>query len=181
MKTYIGDSVYATLKDDAIVLTTENGLPTDPSNVIVLEHHVLQQLLRFAAEKGLTKPEQPEQPEAPKQAAVETPAGEVRIVTCGDGVELFAPGNKEPIAYVDLFYLLEGRNEYSTSDPNPALRRLGLKSGCVQLVIGDQRTEDPVAFAVYRPEGTRVEFEHGVVEQDGFHGYPEDPSIITST
>lgn len=42
MKTYLGDSVYAdTDADGRIVLTTENGLPRDPSNKIVLEPEVL--------------------------------------------------------------------------------------------------------------------------------------------
>lgn len=41
-KIYLGDSVYAST--DAlgrVVLTTENGLPDDPSNKIVLEAEVL--------------------------------------------------------------------------------------------------------------------------------------------
>lgn len=47
IKTYLGDSVYA--KDDGygIILTTENGLPTDPSNEIFLEPEVIDALNRF--------------------------------------------------------------------------------------------------------------------------------------
>lgn len=45
MKTYIGDSVYAEFDEyGCIVLTTENGLPTDPSNRIVLEPGVFAEL-----------------------------------------------------------------------------------------------------------------------------------------
>jgi hypothetical protein len=42
LKTYLGDSVYADFDQHGrIVLTTENGLPDDPRNVIVLEPEVL--------------------------------------------------------------------------------------------------------------------------------------------
>lgn len=57
-KEYLGDSVYASFDGNGIVLTTENGLPTDPSNTIVLEPHVLDSLLnyreRLHAQVGLT-------------------------------------------------------------------------------------------------------------------------------
>lgn len=43
-KVYIGDSVYATCDDDQIILTTENGLPGDPSNEIYLDFEVLSNL-----------------------------------------------------------------------------------------------------------------------------------------
>lgn len=44
-KTYLGDSVYADLDNERrIVLTTENGLPNDPSNRIVLEPEVFEAL-----------------------------------------------------------------------------------------------------------------------------------------
>lgn len=36
-KTYIGDSVYAEIDDDEIVLTTNNSYPDDPRNRIVLD------------------------------------------------------------------------------------------------------------------------------------------------
>ncbi len=44
-KIYIGDSVYAESTGLHLVLTTENGLPTDPSNTIYLENAVIQALL----------------------------------------------------------------------------------------------------------------------------------------
>ena len=47
MKTYLGDSVYAEDQMRGIVLTTENGLPTDPSNRIVLEPEILHALNEF--------------------------------------------------------------------------------------------------------------------------------------
>lgn len=53
-KTYLGDSVYAEATSHGVRLTTENGLPTDPSNTIFLEPFVLQNLIGFA-EKHLTK------------------------------------------------------------------------------------------------------------------------------
>ena len=46
-KIYLGDSVYAELKDGNIVLTTENGIPTDPSNIIILESDVYQALIDY--------------------------------------------------------------------------------------------------------------------------------------
>ena len=93
-------------------------------------------------------------------ATVETAAGKVGIRSIGDGVQIFAPGLKEPIALVDLYHVLNPEHPY--------------KKGLVQLVIDDQQREDPVAFVVFRPEGTRIEFEVGVAEQrDGFHGYHE--------
>ncbi len=51
-KQYIGDSVYAEFMGYEIVLTTENGLPSDPSNKIVLEPQVLKALFRYARECG---------------------------------------------------------------------------------------------------------------------------------
>lgn len=35
-KTYIGDSVYAEIEDGMLKLTTNNGYPDDPRNVIYL-------------------------------------------------------------------------------------------------------------------------------------------------
>jgi len=48
-KTYLGDSVYAELMENggAIKLTTENGLPQDPTNEIFMEPNVLDALERF--------------------------------------------------------------------------------------------------------------------------------------
>lgn len=53
---YIGDSVYVgqlTQWPQALVLTTRNGLPTDPSNTIILDPDVLEQLIRYAKAKGI--------------------------------------------------------------------------------------------------------------------------------
>ena len=47
-KVYLGDSVYAEYYAGGILLTTENGLPDDPSNTIALEPEVLEALLQFA-------------------------------------------------------------------------------------------------------------------------------------
>ena len=52
-KTYIGDSVYADFdKRDRLVLTTENGFSTDPSNTIVLEPEVFHALVLYVKEQG---------------------------------------------------------------------------------------------------------------------------------
>lgn len=48
-KRYIGDSVYVEFDGDySLILTTENGIPTDPSNKIVLEDMVWAQLKDYA-------------------------------------------------------------------------------------------------------------------------------------
>uniref|UniRef100_A0A6M3KHS4 Uncharacterized protein n=1 Tax=viral metagenome TaxID=1070528 RepID=A0A6M3KHS4_9ZZZZ len=48
MKEYLGDSVYVETDDFwGITLTTRNGLPTDPSNIIYLEPNVIEALLNF--------------------------------------------------------------------------------------------------------------------------------------
>lgn len=44
-KTYLGDSVYAESDGMHVTLTTENGLPSDPSNTIHLEDDVIDALL----------------------------------------------------------------------------------------------------------------------------------------
>jgi len=46
-KIYLGDSVYANFDGYAIILTTENRLPTDPSNEIYMEPEVLDALVVF--------------------------------------------------------------------------------------------------------------------------------------
>ena len=51
-KVYIGDSVYAQESDHApgwavVVLTTENGLPGDPSNEICMEPKVIAAFLQL--------------------------------------------------------------------------------------------------------------------------------------
>jgi len=55
MKVYLGDSVYVygKMHEGFIILTTENGLPTDPSNTIVLETAVLVALVSFAKRCGM--------------------------------------------------------------------------------------------------------------------------------
>ena len=40
-KVYLGDSVYASFDGFSVVLTTDNGLPSGPSNTIYLEPKVL--------------------------------------------------------------------------------------------------------------------------------------------
>jgi len=52
-KIYLGDSVYATFTGYSIVLTTENGLPEDPSNVIHLEQNEIRSLVDFVKKVGL--------------------------------------------------------------------------------------------------------------------------------
>jgi len=47
MKEYLGDSVYVEEESGGYVLTTENGLPGDPSNLIFLEDSVYRALIRF--------------------------------------------------------------------------------------------------------------------------------------
>ena len=42
MKRYLGDSVYAEFDGYQINVTTENGLPDDPSNRIVMEPEVVK-------------------------------------------------------------------------------------------------------------------------------------------
>jgi hypothetical protein len=46
-KAYLGDSVYAEWDEYNVVLTTENGLPTDPSNTIALDPEVRAALCRY--------------------------------------------------------------------------------------------------------------------------------------
>ena len=47
-KEYLGDSVYVDLSDYGdLILTTENGLPTDPSNTIYMEPAVIRALLLY--------------------------------------------------------------------------------------------------------------------------------------
>lgn len=56
-KTYIGDSVYVDHGSfiGEIVLTTENGMPSDPSNRIVLEPHTLNSLLEWLKRQGMVR------------------------------------------------------------------------------------------------------------------------------
>jgi hypothetical protein len=50
-KTYLGDSVYAEYNEyHEVILTTENGLPDDPSNKIILEGNVISALEQFVKE-----------------------------------------------------------------------------------------------------------------------------------
>ena len=53
-KVYLGDSVYATIPGNGeVVLTTENGLPNDPSNSIVMELEVLRNFLTVLEAEGI--------------------------------------------------------------------------------------------------------------------------------
>jgi hypothetical protein len=45
VRAYLGDSIYASFDGFNVVLTTENGL--EPSNTIVLEPQVCQELINF--------------------------------------------------------------------------------------------------------------------------------------
>lgn len=51
-KVYLGDSVYAVFDGYGVWLTTENGLPTDPSNRIYIEPDVLEALNRLAGTRS---------------------------------------------------------------------------------------------------------------------------------
>ena len=48
-KAYLGDSVYVEYDGWGLILTTENGLPADPSNTIHLEPEVVDSLLDYVA------------------------------------------------------------------------------------------------------------------------------------
>ncbi len=49
-KQYLGDSVYVEFDGDHVILTTENGSPTDPSNRILLEPQVIYALSEYIKE-----------------------------------------------------------------------------------------------------------------------------------
>lgn len=55
-KEYLGDSVYAAVEFGSIRLTTENGYPNDPRNVIYLEPLVLKALFEYAHRLGWRVP-----------------------------------------------------------------------------------------------------------------------------
>ena len=44
---YLGDSVYVEWDGNGLILTTRNGLPTDPSNTIYLEPYVYTALVEY--------------------------------------------------------------------------------------------------------------------------------------
>ncbi len=46
-KQYLGDSVYANFDSGVLELTTENGLPTDPGNSIIIELEVYEALVHY--------------------------------------------------------------------------------------------------------------------------------------
>ncbi len=48
-KIYLGDSVYVTFDGYGYILTTENGLKTDPSNKIYLDAYEIEKLNAFVA------------------------------------------------------------------------------------------------------------------------------------
>ena len=58
-KAYLGDSVYVEVNEhNQLVLTTENGLSTDPSNEIFLEPEVYHALVNYVEQlKATTKDE----------------------------------------------------------------------------------------------------------------------------
>lgn len=47
LKQYLGDSVYADIENGMVKLTTENGLPNDPSNVIYMEPSIVVALNNY--------------------------------------------------------------------------------------------------------------------------------------
>jgi hypothetical protein len=47
---YLGDSVYVEFDGYSYILTTRNGLPTDPSNTIILEPETYEALVKFVRE-----------------------------------------------------------------------------------------------------------------------------------
>lgn len=51
-KDYLGDSVYVASDHNRIILSTENGLPNDPSNIIVLEQETLRAFVTWAVRHG---------------------------------------------------------------------------------------------------------------------------------
>jgi hypothetical protein len=55
-KRYLGDSVYAEFDGWCIVLTTENGLPSDPSNTICIESGVWDALVQYHKDLLATPP-----------------------------------------------------------------------------------------------------------------------------
>lgn len=55
-KIYLGDSVYAEIEENMVKLTTWNGFPDDPRNVIFMEGFVVQALLTWMQHVGVLKP-----------------------------------------------------------------------------------------------------------------------------
>ena len=51
-KEYLGDSVYVETDGYVICLTTENGFTSDPSNCIVLEMEVYENLEKYVNRLG---------------------------------------------------------------------------------------------------------------------------------
>ena len=51
-KSYLGDSVYCIYDGGGcFILTTENGVPTDPSNEIYIDDQVLKALIKFTSKE----------------------------------------------------------------------------------------------------------------------------------
>lgn len=71
-KVYLGDGVYLRWAPDGyhLVLTTENGLPTDPSNAIYLEPRVVDMLRLY------TDPNDPHRPASERNAVTVREDGE---------------------------------------------------------------------------------------------------------
>ena len=52
-KDYLGDSVYVDTDGDGVILTTENGVPTDPSNKIFMDIGVIKAFIRYVKSNGM--------------------------------------------------------------------------------------------------------------------------------
>ena len=59
---YLGDSVYVETETQMVKLTTNNGYPDDPRNVIYMEPSVLENLLRWLRASGWLKTKGTENP-----------------------------------------------------------------------------------------------------------------------
>ena len=56
-QTYLGDSVYVDLDNGMIKLTTNNGYPDDPRNIIYLEFPVWNNLVTWVSSLAIEKDE----------------------------------------------------------------------------------------------------------------------------
>lgn len=59
LKDYIGDSVYVEFDGYNLIMTTQNGLPGDPSNEIILGIPEIEKLLRFVERFRIQANKQP--------------------------------------------------------------------------------------------------------------------------
>lgn len=76
--------------------------------------------------------------------------GKVGLRPCSYGLEIYVPGQKDAVALVDLFYLSK---EGQTVEG---------RGGHPQMIIYDSVRDEVLARALFRPDGTRVDFETGV-------------------